>query len=125
MGVDVLTQAKSGMGKTAIFVLSVLNQLDEKSDPLSCLILAHTRELAYQIKKEFDRFTKYNKIKSAVVYGGEPIQNNIKTIKDEAPQVLVGTPGRVLGLVKGKYIKFDKLKYFILDECDKLLDQVG
>jgi len=121
----VLTQAKSGMGKTAIFVLAILNKLDEKSEPLSCLILGHTRELAYQIKREFDRFSKYIKVKSEVVYGGENIQKNIKYINENKPQILVGTPGRVLALLRGKYISLDKLKYFILDECDKLLDQVG
>jgi ATP-dependent RNA helicase UAP56/SUB2 len=59
MGVDILCQAKSGMGKTAVFVLTTLHQLGDSPRPLSALILCHTRELAFQIKKEYDRFTKH------------------------------------------------------------------
>jgi len=73
MGVDVLCQAKSGMGKTAVFVLTVLDQLDEKPEPCSAIVMGHTRELAFQIKKEFDRFTKYFKnVTTEVIYGGIP-----------------------------------------------------
>ena len=73
IGVDVLCQAKSGMGKTAVFVLSLLHRIDSESDPFSALILCNTRELAYQINKEFNRFTKYLNIKTAVVLGGMPM----------------------------------------------------
>jgi len=59
MGVDVLCQAKSGMGKTAVFVLTTLHQLGDNPKPLSGLVLCHTRELAFQIKKEYDRFLKH------------------------------------------------------------------
>ena len=74
IGVDVLCQAKSGMGKTAVFVLTILHQLEENPKPVSALILCHTRELAYQIKNEFARFTKYlPDIRTEVMYGGQPI----------------------------------------------------
>ena len=74
-----MCQAKSGMGKTAVFVLTVLDQLDEKPDPVSALVMGHTRELAFQIKKEFDRFTKYFKnVTSEVIYGGVPKKQHIK-----------------------------------------------
>ena len=83
-GRDILCQAKSGMGKTAVFVFSILHQIDsEDPKPASALILCNTRELAYQIKKEFDRFTKYLKsIRSAVFYGGVPINDNVKLLKN-------------------------------------------
>ena len=79
IGVDVLCQAKSGMGKTAVFVLTTLHQLEENPKPLSVLVLCHTRELAYQIKKEFDRFTKHfnGKVNCEVMYGGHPIKTHI------------------------------------------------
>jgi len=126
MGVDVLCQAKSGMGKTAVFVLTVLDQLDEKPDPCSALILSHTRELAFQIKKEFDRFTKYFKnVTTEVIYGGVPKKTHIKMFKETPPTIIVGTPGRVLDLVQGKHMNLDKLKFFILDECDKMLEEAG
>lgn len=74
IGVDILSQAKSGMGKTAVFVLTILHQLEDNPKPLSSLILCHTRELAYQIKKEFIRFTKYlPDLRTDVIYGGAPI----------------------------------------------------
>lgn len=126
IGSDVLTQAKSGMGKTAIFVLSVLNRMDTKPDPITALIIAHTRELAYQIKNEFVRFSKYMPdIKTEVIYGGESIIEQEKTLKTNPPHILVGTPGRLLNLIRRKSLRMDKIKYFILDECDKGLEQLG
>ena len=104
MGVDVLCQAKSGMGKTAVFVLTTLHQLEETPSPVSCLVMCHTRELAFQIKKEYDRFTKYmdqEKVTVEVFYGGAPIQNQIKQLKTKPPTIVVGTPGRILALARG------------------------
>lgn len=86
MGVDVLCQAKSGMGKTAVFVLSVLNRIDKDADPISALILCHTRELAYQIEKEFKRFNKYlTGTKTAVIYGGSSISEQEKMLSKDPP----------------------------------------
>ena len=126
LGTDVLTQAKSGMGKTAIFVLAVLNRLDAKPEPIATLVLCHTHELAYQIKKEFLRFSKYlPDLKTEVIYGGEPISVQEKMLTTGPPAILVGTPGRVLALIRRKILKLDKVKFFILDECDKMLSQLG
>jgi len=87
--------------------------------------MCHTRELAFQIKKEYDRFTKHmdkDKISVAAIYGGEPISNQIKMLKNSPPTIIVGTPGRVLALVKGKHLDLSKIKHFVLDECDKMLE---
>ena len=117
------------MGKTAVFVFSILHQIDsEDPKPASALILCNTRELAYQIKKEFDRFTKYLKsIRSAVFYGGVPINDNVKLLKnaEQTPHIIIGTPGRILQLVNRKDLKLDNLQMFVLDECDKMLDETG
>jgi hypothetical protein len=98
-------------------------------DPKTCsaMILCHTRELAYQIKNEIIRFTKFMKnIRTEVVYGGEPMDGQIKMFKGlNAPHIVVGTPGRILALTKGNHIPMSNLKVFVLDECDKLLDQIG
>lgn len=162
-GVDILCQAKSGMGKTAVFVLSILQQLnvdsaaaagagaatkragggdaaegtsataatsaaDSSAVPgVMCLGLAHTRELAFQIKNEFERFSKYLKhVKCEVVYGGVPIQKNIELLADpkRVPSILIGTPGRVLALLKGKHLDPSKIAHFVLDECDKCLEKL-
>ena len=125
MGIDVLCQAKSGMGKTAVFVLTTLHQLEDNPKPVSVLVMCHTRELAFQIKKEYDRFTKYlnkDKVSVEVMYGGQSIQSHIKQLKTKPPTVIVGTPGRILALVRGKHLDTSNLKHFVLDECDKMLD---
>ncbi|KAK2196239.1 bifunctional P-loop containing nucleoside triphosphate hydrolase/RNA helicase [Babesia duncani] len=147
-GVDILCQAKSGMGKTAVFVLSILQQLEIQEDgsvaggikrnatgdaynhvanKVACMGISHTRELAYQIKNEFDRFSKYmNNVRCEVVYGGIPINRDIQMLNDpqKSPHILVGTPGRLLALVKGKHLAMEGIRHFVLDECDKCLEKL-
>mmetsp|Transcript_29932 Transcript_29932/g.75403 ORF Transcript_29932/g.75403 Transcript_29932/m.75403 type:complete len:425 (+) Transcript_29932:58-1332(+) len=125
LGTDILCQAKSGMGKTAVFVLACLQQIDPSEKSVKVLVVCHTRELAYQIKHEFDRFSKYfQDVKTGVVYGGMPIAKDKEMLKDNCPHILIGTPGRVLGLTREKDLKLDKLSQFVLDECDKCLDKL-
>merc|ERR1719261_1400037 len=102
------------MGKTAVFVLASLQLLEEEKskyeegekkgkNKLSVVVICHARELAYQIKREYDRFAKYFQwAKVGVVYGGIPITKDREWLKkpDECPHVLIGTPGRILALVK-------------------------
>merc|ERR1712194_774070 len=122
LGMDIICQAKSGMGKTAVFTLAALQQLVPE-DCVDTLVLCHTRELAYQICQEFLRFSKYlPEIKVKVFFGGIAIRQHAKLLEDEGmPHVVVGTPGRTLQLVKEGKLKLDKLKRFILDECDQML----
>ena len=127
MGVDILCQAVSGMGKTAVFVLSSLHCVGESPQPASVLVLAHARELAYQIKGEFTRLAKFiPDIRTECILGGEPLEKQKKLLKGpKTPHIIVGTPGRILHLAKDKSLNLDNLKMFILDECDKVLDNVG
>ncbi len=126
LGMDVICQAKSGMGKTAVFVLATLHQLNPVPGEVSCLVLCHTRELAWQIAHEYDRFSKYlPDIKVAVFYGGVPITQNRETLKNDCPNIIVGTPGRTLALAREKSLKLDKCQYFVLDECDRMLEALG
>lgn len=93
---------------------------------ISVVVLCHTRELAFQIAHEYERFSKYLlDVKTAVFYGGVPITQNRETLKNTPPHILVGTPGRVLGLLREKTLKLDKVKHFVMDECDKMLEAVG
>jgi superfamily II DNA/RNA helicase len=122
---DVICQAKSGMGKTAVFVLSTLQQIEPVDGEVHVLVMCHTRELALQIKDEYVRFTKYMpNVKTEGFFGGIPISNDIKTIKENCPHIVVGSPGRIKALVcqKGE-LKLDNLKHFVLDECDKMLEE--
>lgn len=127
-GTDILCQAKSGMGKTAVFVLSTLQQIDqtevtEPSSSVRVVVVCHTRELAFQIKSEYVRFSAYmpgSKIEA--VFGGCPFESDVSRILSTQPKILVGTPGRLKQLTSK--IKLSNVKHFVLDECDKMLDSV-
>jgi ATP-dependent RNA helicase UAP56/SUB2 len=127
MGIDVLCQAKAGMGKTAVFVLTTLNRMEqiEEKEKISCLVLANTRELAYQISKEFERFSQNLPYKTMTIIGGENINEQVEKLKNDKPNIVVGTPGRVLGLIKKNVLDTSSVKVFIIDECDKMLQQLG
>ena len=115
-----------GMGKTAVFVLATLQQLEPTENHTYVLVMCHTRELAFQISKEYERFSKYMPaLKVGVFFGGLPIQKDEETLKTMTPHIVVGTPGRILALIRNKKLNFKHLKHFILDECDKMLEQLG
>jgi len=125
LGMDVVCQAKSGMGKTAVFVLATLQQLEPVDGQVSVLVICHTRELAFQISKEYERFSKYmSGTKIAVFFGGLLIDKDEQVLKNNCPHIVVGTPGRILALVRSKALNLKHLKHFILDECDKMLEQL-
>eukprot|EP00244_Chara_vulgaris_P008587 TRINITY_DN342_c0_g1_i3.p1 TRINITY_DN342_c0_g1~~TRINITY_DN342_c0_g1_i3.p1 ORF type:complete len:429 (-),score=95.29 TRINITY_DN342_c0_g1_i3:1613-2899(-) len=125
LGMDVICQAKSGMGKTAVFVLSSLQQIEPVAGQVSALILCHTRELAYQICHEFERFSTYlPDIKVAVFYGGVNIKTHKDLLKNDSPHIVVGTPGRILALAREKDLNLKSCRHFILDECDKMLESL-
>lgn len=134
------------MGKTAVFVLAALQQMYVPSKSLkwpvypahtcsepvdgevSIVILCHTRELAYQIRNEFARFSKFmTNVRTGVFYGGTPISADQELLanKEKCPHIVVGTPGRTMALVRDKKLNGSKVKHFVLDECDKMLEQLG
>jgi ATP-dependent RNA helicase UAP56/SUB2 len=122
---DVICQAKSGMGKTAVFVLAVLQQLEPVPGEVGALILCHTRELAYQICHEFDRFAAYLPgVNVMVIFGGVNIKQQREQLKEKPPSVIVATPGRCKALAKDGDISLKQCGHFILDECDKMLEQL-
>ncbi|KAH8627523.1 ATP-dependent RNA helicase [Alternaria alternata] len=104
--------------------------MDEKPEPgvATILVMCHTRELAYQIRNEYNRFAKFlPDVKVGVFYGGTPVQKDIELLsnKDTHPHIIVGTPGRINALVRDRHLRLANLKHFVLDECDKMLDQPG
>ncbi|KIJ45095.1 hypothetical protein M422DRAFT_59910 [Sphaerobolus stellatus SS14] len=127
LGMDVLCQAKSGHGKTAVFVLATLQQLEPQDGEVSVIVLCHTRELAFQIRNEYLRFAKYMPdIRTSVFYGGTPVQKDADLLKDPktCPHIVVATPGRLNALARDKYLNAKHVKHFVLDECDKMLEQL-
>merc|ERR1712051_1121051 len=125
LGMDILSQAKSGMGKTAVFVLATPQQIEPVDGQVSVLVMCHTRELAFQISKEYERFSKFlPSVKVGVFFGGLAIAKDEQVLKNNCPHIVVGTPGRILALVKSKKLGLKNLKHFVLDECDKMLEQL-
>jgi ATP-dependent RNA helicase UAP56/SUB2 len=126
LGMDVICQARSGMGKTAVFVLSVLQRIVPEDGVVDSIVLCHTRELAYQICQEFHRLAKYlTAVKVHVFLGGIPIRQHIQLLEDDTPHVVVGCPGRIKQLIRDKKLDTSKVKRFVLDECDTMLENLN
>lgn len=93
---------------------------------VSVLVMCHTRELAFQISKEYERFSKYMPtVKVSVFFGGLTIKKDEEVLKKNCPHIVVGTPGRILALIQQKSLSLKNIKHFVLDECDKMLEQLG
>lgn len=119
---DLIANAQTGTGKTAAFGLPILHRLDQSDNTVQALILSPTRELAIQLANEIERFsTKMPKINILAVYGGASIEPQLSALKRGA-QIVVGTPGRVLDLIKRKKLKVDNIKWLVLDEADEMLN---
>ncbi len=122
-GLDVSGQARTGTGKTAAFLIPILERLKpsrEASGP-QALILTPTRELAVQVRDEADKLTYGRKVHCVAIYGGKPIRGQIEKLERGA-QIIVGTPGRVLDHMSRGTLKWDDLWCVVLDEADRMLD---
>lgn len=120
-GKDVVAQSQTGTGKTAAFTLPLLNVLDPELKKIQAIILVPTRELAQQTQEEFFNLGRFARIRALAAYGGKSIRFQKKLI-DEGMHVAVCTPGRAMDLIKRKFIDPDLIKYFVLDEVDRMLD---
>src|SRR5687767_11693353 len=119
-GVDILGQARTGTGKTAAFAIPIL-QNAQRGTPTQAIILVPTRELAVQVDEELKRLAQFTPIRSVPVYGGQKIAAQMKFLKHH-PEVLVGTPGRVIDLLDRRIINFENVRFVVLDEVDRMLD---
>ncbi|MGL4448938.1 DEAD/DEAH box helicase [Shewanella sp.] len=119
-GKDILGQAQTGTGKTGAFALPLLNKVTSQSTP-QILVLAPTRELAVQVAEAFSSYAKFMKgFHVLPIYGGQSMQQQLNALK-RGPQVIVGTPGRVMDHMRRGTLKLDSLKALVLDEADEML----
>ena len=118
---DLIALAATGTGKTAAFSLPILDMIDDASRKIQLLVLCPTRELCLQITKDIKNYTKYLKnIKTTAVYGGSSIMDQIRSLRDK-PQIIVGTPGRVIDMIGRKALDFSDVQWVVLDEADEML----
>jgi ATP-dependent RNA helicase DDX5/DBP2 len=125
-GRDVIGLAETGSGKTAAFLLPAIVHINaqpflERGDGPIVLVLAPTRELAVQIKKEADKFGGTSRIKSACLYGGAPKGQQIREI-EQGCEIVIATPGRLIDLLSMRKTNLRRVTYLVLDEADRMLD---
>lgn len=120
-GHDVIGQAQTGTGKTLAFGAPVLNKIGSPKGKVSSIIIAPTRELAIQVNDEIGRLAKFTGIRTIPVYGGKPIDRQIRSIK-QGVDIVVGTPGRVLDLIRRRVLDLSHVNFVVLDEADEMLD---
>lgn len=120
-GTDFIGQAQTGTGKTAAYGLPLLQRVNPNNNAVQALVLAPTRELGIQIKKELFKFTKFsNNIFAEAVYGGAPIDRQIVALK-RPTHIIVATPGRLIDLINRGAVDLSNVKYIVLDEADEML----
>src|SRR5687767_14064046 len=121
--IDVVGQARTGTGKTAAFVIPILEKLQLNHDihHPQALVMVPTRELAVQVKDEAVKLAAGRRVHVVAVYGGKPIREQIEKIR-KGVQIVIGTPGRVLDHLARGTIDFTKLQFVVLDEADRMLD---
>ncbi len=121
-GRDVLACAQTGTGKTAAFVLPILQQLKASTGPgVRVLVLTPTRELAAQISERVAAYGRYVPVRHTVIYGGVN-QHRQEIAMRNAPEIIVATPGRLLDLIGQRLVRLDAVTHFVLDEADRMLD---
>lgn len=119
---DIIGLAQTGTGKTAGFGLPILQKLESGNKNVQAIILSPTRELCLQITKDLDSYSKYlSKVSILAVYGGARIDTQIQSLK-KGVQIVVGTPGRTLDLIKRRALKIDNIQWLVLDEADEMLN---
>ncbi|REK77475.1 DEAD/DEAH box helicase [Paenibacillus paeoniae] len=120
-GRDLIGQAQTGTGKTAAFGIPLINKIPTSEDRIVALIMTPTRELAIQVAEEIGKLTRYKGLRSLPIYGGQEIGRQIRALK-KRPQIIIGTPGRLLDHINRKTIRLEDVQTVVLDEADEMLD---
>ena len=121
-GRDVIGQAQTGTGKTCAYGIPALEMCDRDARSAQVLVLCPTRELAIQVADELKRVAKYTHgLRILAIYGGQHIETQINALKKK-PQIIIGTPGRIMDHMRRRTLRFDDLKMIVLDEADEMLN---
>ena len=119
-GIDVLAQAQTGSGKTGAFGIPLVDSV-RKNDAVQALILAPTRELAQQVGEQLRLMSKNKGLKTSIIFGGTSIERQIQDLRKN-PQIVVGTPGRIIDHINRKTLKLNNITHLVLDEADEMLN---
>ncbi|MBK8190934.1 MAG: DEAD/DEAH box helicase [Vampirovibrionales bacterium] len=121
-GLDLIGQAQTGGGKTAAFAIPLIERTDPQDMYVQALTLCPTRELALQVCGEFQKLGKYRRyFFTAALYGGQPIERQLRQLR-QRPPIVIGTPGRVLDLIRRGALDLSRVKTVVLDEADEMLN---
>ena len=122
LGKDMIAQAQSGSGKTGAFTIGALNRISEEDKETQCIIVSPTRELAEQTFLFMQEISKYTGITSEKVVGGTNVKDCQQSL-EKGPHVVVGTPGRIIDMIRRRSLFTDKVHTFVVDEADEMLSQ--
>ncbi|HQY29671.1 MAG TPA: DEAD/DEAH box helicase, partial [Thermomicrobiales bacterium] len=120
-GSDIIAQAQTGSGKTAAFGFPIIERIDPKIRKVQALILAPTRELAIQVSEALHKYGRHKEVETLPIYGGQPYERQFRGLQ-RGPQIVVGTPGRVMDHMRRGTLDLSEISFFILDEADEMLD---
>jgi superfamily II DNA/RNA helicase len=120
-GKDIIAESPTGTGKTLAYLLPILQRIDAGKKDIQAVILAPTRELVMQIHHEVQKFSEGSEITSASFIGGADMKRQIEKLKKH-PSIVVGSPGRVLELIKSRKMKMHEVKTIVVDEADQMMD---
>ncbi len=120
-GSDLIGQAQTGTGKTAAFGIPLISKIPTNEERIVALVMTPTRELAIQVAEEIGKLSRYKGTRSLPIYGGQDIGRQIRALKKK-PQIIIGTPGRLLDHINRKTIRLDDVQTVVLDEADEMLD---
>lgn len=118
---DVMAKSQTGSGKTAAFAIPISEKIELEENKAQVLVLAPTRELAYQIKEDFTNIGRFKRLRCAAIFGKEPVSVQINALKQRV-HVVVGTPGRTFDLIERGALEVSKIKYLVIDEADEMLN---
>lgn len=120
-GNDIIGQAPTGTGKTAAFGLPLIEKITVDSESIQGLVIVPTRELAIQVAEELNKIGEYKNVRTLPIYGGQDIARQIKLLK-KRPQIVVGTPGRLMDHMRRRTIRVQNISIVVLDEADEMLN---